>query len=78
ELHDIKVHQCGQHSLPLPPTPADILNAHNLLVDHKTTLFVVSWFVRSPIRVSDFTSSMPIYGARFDRFDCTLQGMLTG
>jgi hypothetical protein len=56
----------------------DILNAHNLLVGHETALFVVLWFVRSTIRVSDFTSSVPICGARFDGFDCTLQGMLTG
>jgi hypothetical protein len=78
KLHDDKVHQRGQHSLPLAPAPSDIINAHNILVGHETTLFAVSWFVRSPIRVSDFTSSMPICGAHFDGFDWTLQGMFIG
>lgn len=57
--------------------PQIVLNARNLLAGNKTALFAVPWLVRPPNPRLGFRL-LCVCDARFDRFDCALQGMLTG
>ncbi|CAD6259750.1 unnamed protein product [Miscanthus lutarioriparius] len=57
--------------------PQIVLNARNLLAGNKTALFAVPWLVRPNLRLR-FHLLCVCCDARFDGFDRTLQGMLTG